>query len=109
MVGRELLMICPNGEDHRGHTWGGIKGGGGDGRIGLLGWRSWIAMITTTTISIMVVVVLKRVCSWPRPLGLRRGKRTDFELRALKNNSSAEDGKVMMTRTWKMMMPMNME
>lgn len=30
MVGRELLMICPDGEDHQGHDWGGNRVEGGD-------------------------------------------------------------------------------
>lgn len=34
MVGRELLTVCPNGEDHQGHN-GGDKPG--DGRI--RGWK----------------------------------------------------------------------
>ena len=25
MVGRELLTMCPNGEDHQGHDWGGTE------------------------------------------------------------------------------------
>lgn len=26
MVGRELLTICPDGEDHQGHDWGDKPG-----------------------------------------------------------------------------------
>lgn len=25
MVGRELLTMCPDGEDHQGHDWGGTE------------------------------------------------------------------------------------
>jgi hypothetical protein len=28
VVGRELHTICPSGEDHQGHAWGGIAGDG---------------------------------------------------------------------------------
>lgn len=40
MVGRELLLICPHGEDHRGHERGEILGDARRGRR--LGWRRWI-------------------------------------------------------------------
>lgn len=40
MVGRELLLICPHGEDHRGHERGEILG---DARLGRRhDWRRWI-------------------------------------------------------------------
>src|SRR5436190_6162481 len=49
MVGRELLTICPKGEDHQGHDWGGTEWGGWRSRCG---WRSWI------------VTMMRMACFW---------------------------------------------
>lgn len=40
MVGRELLTICPDGEDHRGHDRGDTIGVG-DGGMKVRAWRKF--------------------------------------------------------------------
>jgi len=47
VVGRELRMMCPPGEDHQGHDWGGGANGDIDSRGRrstnkvVCGWRRW--------------------------------------------------------------------
>jgi len=61
MVGRELLTICPKGEDHQGHDWGGTKRGGGYSWGSRGGWRSWILMMMMMMRRRMMMI---RGCFW---------------------------------------------
>jgi hypothetical protein len=51
VVGRELLMICPDGEDHQGHDWGGK---GGDE-----GYGGWMARNGSKRLKVRRIVMIE--------------------------------------------------
>lgn len=75
MVDRELLMICPDGEDHRGHEKGDTTVEGDSMRIKWHAWRRWRLTRTSMVGSWYGMAVRRTGGNWNMEDGGRAGGR----------------------------------